>query len=175
MNTIDKMKQAVTEQINEDQANYELYSKVYEALKKHDGDVITKRIATSVQKTLGTDYNVYYSTEYGLLKLRIKGTKQGYNDYKDFLLGHEAISPKATLRLVSGDVNASRGFEYHNACYGSAAVERIKKNQKFLKSVKLEKYAKLHDEKTRIDAEIEALELHSYDIPAMYSIEKALK
>ena len=174
MKTSDKIRQAVNDYIKNDQGNNELYLKVFEALKKHDGEVITKRIATSVQKTLGDDYNLYYSNEYGLLKLHIRKTGQSSNDYKDFLLGYESSNPKATLRLISGDVN-ERGFDYHNACYGSAAVERIKKNQKFLKSAKLEKYAQLHDEKTRIDVEIEALDLNSYDIPAMYSIEKALK
>ena len=179
MKTVDKIKKAINDYIDDDQKNNDLYLKVFEAIRPCDGDKITKRIATTVQKALGDEYTVYYSTNYGQFHLRIKKANETTNHWKDFLIGYDT---NPVFRLESKDVNRTkdsfyieRGFDYYNMCFGSAAVKRIEQNKKVLKSGKIEKLAELHDKKREIDQQIESLKLESYTFPAMYSVEKALK
>lgn len=181
MDTIEQIKKAVQDYIDDDQKNNDLYLKVFEAIKKCDGQKITKRIATTVQKALGPEYNVYFSDQYGQYHLRIKKANETTNHWKDFLIGYHTDTGKI-FRLESGDKNKSvnglyseRGFDYYNICFGSAAVERIKMNKKVLASGKLEKLAELHDQKTLIDQQIDKLKLESFTFPAMYNVQKALK
>jgi len=179
MKTLEQIKTAVEKYILDDQENVELYNKVFEAIKKHDGEKITKLIGTTVEKVLGPNYSVYYSTQYGMFSLEIKKAHEKTSDWKTFTLGYDS---NPVFRLNTIDPNKvegcryiERGFDNFNACFGSAASERIKKNQKVLKSGKLEKLADLHDQKTAIEKQIEKLGLESYEFPAHFSVEKALK
>ena len=174
--------EAVTKYNQEDQANNDLYNKVYEALKKHDGQKISKHFANTVEKALGSDYDVYYSTQYGLYKLKIRRKGESSDKYKDFLLGHESnhayafLLNSADTSKVEGMKYVGRGFDYHNAWAGYAALERIAKNNKVLKSGKLKKLADLEAKKSELQAQIDKLKLDdSYDFPAFYSVEKVIK
>lgn len=178
MKTIDKIKNAVQEYITDDQQNVELYNKVYQAIKKHDGEKISKRIATTVEKTLGDSYQVYYSTQYGMFTLRIRKSGEISDKWKDFILGYDS---NPIFRLVTLDPNKTenaryieRGFDNFNACFGSAASKRIKENSKILKSDKLQKLAELHDQKIEIENQISKLNLEHYEFPAYFSVQKVL-
>lgn len=176
MKTSEIIKKAIQDYIDEDQKNYEIYLKIFAALKKHDGEKITKRFATTVEKALGPDYSVFYKHQYGMYNVEVKLKSEHYDKYRSFLLGHDS-NPGRPFRLQSGDPNASknsiyseRGFDYHAACYGEAAKRRIEENKKFLKSGKVEKLADLHDMRVRVKSEMRKIK----DFPARYAVEKKL-
>lgn len=175
--TINKIKNAVQSDILDDQKNHDLYLKVFEAIRPCDGQKITKRIATTVQKALGPEYSVYYSDQYGMYNLRIKKANESTQKWKDFLIGYHTDTGKI-FRLKSGDTSKTsnalyveRGFDYYNVWAGSAALERIESNKKVLASGKLEKLAELHDQKIEIENQIKKLKL---DFAAKYAVERVL-
>lgn len=175
------MKQAIIDYINDDKSNNELYNKVFSALKKHDGDKVTKRFTTTVQATLGENYDVYYSHQYGMYSLKIRKRDESSDKYKDFLLGHES-NPVYVFLLDSTDTSkvidckyVGRGFDYNNTWAGRAALERIEKNTEILKSGKIEKLAKLTFKKMKIDKEIEDLNIDSFNFPARFSVDRIIK
>ena len=174
--TIEIIKKSIQEHINEDQMNNNIYLKVFDALKKHDGETITKRLANSVEKTLGPEYNVKYCTNYGMYNIEVKFKSEPYDKYRRFLIGYDS-DPERKFRLLSGDVNASknslyseRGFDYFSICYGKAAADRIAENKKFLKSSKIQELADCHDEKIEIEKRLKKIK----SFPAYFSVEKAL-
>lgn len=175
MTTIETIKKAIQDHITEDEANNKIYNDLFNALKKHEGQVISKRIATSVQKVL-PQYDIRYVDTYSWWELRVKSKGAPCKDEKNFRLGYHG-SP--VFRLVSGDEHASsggqyteRGFNYYNAWAGRAAIERIADNRKALKSVKLQKFADLHDQIENAKKQIESLDL---DYPAQFAVNNALK
>jgi len=178
---LEQMIEAVLKYNQDDQANNDLYHKVYNALKKHDGQKISKHFANTVQKELGESYDVYYSTQYGMYNLKIRRKSESSDKYKDFLLGHES-NPACAFLLDSTDTRkvecyryVGRGFDYHNAWAGRAAVERIEKNNKMLKSGQLKKLAELETKKSEIQKQIDKLNVNdSYNFPASYAVEKII-
>lgn len=185
MKTIQTLLNTITEAVlkynQDDQYNNDLYHKVYKALKKHDGQKISKHFANTVQKELGESYDVYYSTQHGMYNLKIRLKGESSDKYKDFLLGHES-NPTYAFLLDSTDTSKvegmkyiGRGFDYHNAWAGRAAVERIEKNNKMLKSGKLKKLAELEVKKAELQKQIDKLNVNdSYDFPAKYAVEKII-
>ena len=179
---LEKMIEAVVQYNQNEQDNNDLYHKVYNALKKHDGQKISKHFANTVQKELGESYDVYYSTQYGMYNLKIRRKSESSDKYKDFLLGHES-NPACAFLLDSTDTRkvecyryVGRGFDYHNAWAGRAAVERIEKNNKMLKSGQLKKLAELETKKSEIQKQIDKLSVSdSFEFPAKYAIDKIIE
>ena len=175
MKTLETIKKAVQEHIANDQYHLELYNKLFEALKKHDGQKFSKRFQTTAQNALGPAFDVYYKLEFGMYYLKIRKTGESSSKYKDILIGYDS-NPVFKLETTEENGHQVRGFDNFAAAYGSAAKERIKKNEKYLKSGKLEKYAELVDQKNAIEKQIQKLNVTSaYEFPAAYAVEHALK
>jgi hypothetical protein len=78
------------EHIATNRAKAVIHTKVCEALKTWQGKPINKRIQTLVQKALGEEYTVYWSTSYGWLALDIwSATKLPYNNKYNVMLAYD--------------------------------------------------------------------------------------
>ena len=81
----------IQDMIKTKQLNYDLWKQVQTVLTHFDGQKITKRIQTALQKEL-PDYTIHYSTEYGLYSLYIWGNGIAYDQRKQYHIGHVSFS-----------------------------------------------------------------------------------
>ena len=109
------LKEIIKKHNAENQANVDLFKQVRSHLESFSGKKITKRVETKLSKEM-PGYNISYKKEWGSHCLSV--WESDFNKRKTFYLGEDYFS----LTL----------FDKKNACYGSAAQDRINLNNKFL-------------------------------------------
>ncbi len=82
-----KIVENINNRIKDARFNYDLWKKIEKALEKFEGKTFSKRIGTEIQKLL-PEYNVIYSTDYGMYMLGIWGNGLSYQDKKTFYMGY---------------------------------------------------------------------------------------
>jgi hypothetical protein len=161
---MEKITTAISRDIMDDSRNIEVYNAVFGALEKFIGKDVTKRVVAPVEVALGKigSFTVYLDQSYS---------------YMSLLCNDNAAGKKYTFTLYynsQGKEYKPEDFEKHNACYGSAAQERIDKNMKFLRSP-----ADLFNMSQGIDMLNQAKEIlkgfSSYDIPGLYEVQNETK
>ena len=112
--------------IADSRAKADIHDVVCAVLKTFDGKDINKRIATAVQKKLGKDYSVYWSTEYSWYALSVwNQAKVPYSDRYSINVGY----------LADGKTfNYDHWFSKHAASYGMNTLrERADKSEAALR------------------------------------------
>jgi hypothetical protein len=152
---------AINKDIADDLRNVQIYNAVLNALQKFVGKDVTKRVVAPVEVALGQigSFTVWYSSEYSWQALTVVD-KKAEKQYKFTLHYHS-----------QGKEFKVENFEKHNACYGYAAEERIKKNQDLLNNpARIAVMANAIDQLN--DAKKVLKSYQSYDIPALYEIQR---
>ena len=101
-----------------DTDDYRLYEMVREIVSPYEGARITKRIRSAV-RSAHPNWQVLYSTDYGMFSLRIWGgdTRRDYDNGLVFWLGYNHGDDASTINM--------KRFDESNARYGQAALDRI--------------------------------------------------
>lgn len=168
--THDKIINAVNAYIKDDAENNRVFRYLNDALKKYDGKQPSKHIEKHVNKELeNTKYTVRYFKKLSWFVLEVTGE----NFKKEYTLCYDSDS---CITLIDGKETRSNGyivgrsFSELNAWASYAAIERIEKNQKFLKDGAISRLAenivKFHD---AFDA-LKDDQYDSYEVPAMYEV-----
>lgn len=126
---MDKVIESLKEQNQRDRLGIELADLIISYMRVHEGQKISKRIATSIKETLQTLYGpevmVHYSTDYSCYSLRVWGGIFGnFDNAFNFTLGY--------LR-ESGNYDSITFIE-NNTCYGEPAKNRIQNRNDFINS-----------------------------------------
>ena len=156
MNTLEQIKEKIKERIKDDEKNLEMYNTVAECFEKLEGKEITKRFSTLLEKSLPT-FTFHYEKNKYLGGCSIKFWEKSINENWNFTIGKDSFSIEE--------------FAERNACYGSAAQERIDKNTTYLNDEKtLSKIAQSIDQINQAKTYLK--EFDDYRFPAWYSIQK---
>jgi len=96
---INKTWEGIQKKIQDQQENYRLWKIVESVLTRFEGQKITKRIETALQKEL-PEYTIYYGTEFGLYNIYIWGNGIPYNNRKGYLIGWVSTSQFLSMDQV---------------------------------------------------------------------------
>lgn len=148
-----KTTDAVTKNIISDTKCIKLHDQLIGILSKFEGKKITKRLETEVKNHFPNAYLKYVGSM-TYLEINYKDT-----EYRSYLLAYDAAP------------YTEENFRKHNAWSGSAALERIAKNNLWA----AEHSAKVEDKLTAIkrllqELKDDSIEFNSYDCPAFYEI-----
>ena len=147
---------------------FQIYEKCIEALKQFEGKTVSKRMTTAIFQKLG-NYNVRYEKKSSMFYAIISPMQANVyfeNGYDMSILLCYESSPFYNQK----ETENNRGFEYHNCCYGSAAIERVAKRNAFLTSEKFNDYAKAV--KKIIEAKAVLKDIDDYDISCRHELDR---
>ena len=140
--TLEEIKALITKEIIEEKADNAIFEELKKALRPFIGKPYTKHLETAVKKHFGNDYSVYLERISSLIYMNIKGPWPNQSEYR-LNDGHRILigySETPTYQEGTSEEKHS-GINYFSSYYGDAALERIKQNEKMLKSKKLERMA----------------------------------
>jgi hypothetical protein len=153
-----------------DASNLALFNRLLPILEKFDGQKITKRLASAVEKAC-PDLHVFYRPEHGMFHLAIRRQDERWDDRKEFLLGHDT---NPVFRIGEFHDDGRGSFCGFNRWAGSAASARIAKCEEQLADPYLTaNLAKAFDQLR--DATETLKGLMSYPFEGQYEIERALE
>lgn len=131
MNTLEKIKQIITDHIYRENLGIEYHNTILEVLKKYNGKKPTKRIANDLAVKLPNDRVFFKPETYGqnYIEIWINGD---YNNRERHFLGYNHSS-----RFGDGNIVDIEKFESdYDIAYGKAAIERNKSRMALLEDTK---------------------------------------
>jgi hypothetical protein len=160
-----KVIESLNEATQRDRLGIELCNLIVSYMKAHEGQKITKRIATSMQETLrtlyGSEVTVNYSTDYSWYALKVWGGVFGrFDSHFSFTIGYFSHSPNYD----------SQHFMDKNTCYGQPAKDRIAKRTEFINDAALQE--QIISQIDAYHAAQEQLKKTFQDLEASYTIQK---
>lgn len=158
----EKIINAINEDTADDVRKYEVVSGFLPILEKYDGKQCSRRIYTALKPLIEKIPGYKYSS-YG----------QPYNYYQIEIDTHDKDFYFSINLGYTTEFSIDK-FNENNACYLSAALERIEKNKNLLKDVaKINRWAKAIEKMYEANEAMQ--EFDSFDIPAYYAIQRATR
>ena len=163
VNTLDKLKAIIQENINQDATNVKVFTDVANILTKFQGKKPSKLIANALVKA-HPDYTVNWRTEYGMYHIEVWGQviNRNYDNRISLLIAYD-----------SNPVVDMDGYAKHSIAYGKAAEERNQlRNELLQDNDKLMQIANAID---NLNACIDTyIKMVDYPNPDMYYFDKLI-